>query len=96
MAPISNFVAAIALAYSLCGSLTTAHPGEEAHDVKSIAREMRRTAAIAEYQKRQLDACHDSEHVREMYERAIHRRTATAQRLREERGLTDSQSCSLP
>ena len=90
MAPISHFVTVVALAYGFCGSPTAAHPGEEAHDVRSIARDIRRTVDIAEYQKRQLDACHDSEHVREMYERAIERRAATAQRLREERGLTDS------
>lgn len=90
MAPISNFVAAVALAYGFCGFLTTAHPGEAAHDVRSIAREMRRTVDIAEYQMKQLEACQDSAHVREMYDRAIERRAATAQRLREERGLTDS------
>jgi hypothetical protein len=90
MAPLSTFVAALALAYGLCGTLTAAHPGEPHKDGRIISREMKRAADIAEYQKRQLDLCMDKKHARELNERAVTRRQATAEKLRAERGLSDS------
>ncbi|RDL40521.1 Uncharacterized protein BP5553_00500 [Venustampulla echinocandica] len=90
MAPISRFTAALALAYGFCGTLTAAHPGEEQHDIKHIARQMKRTAAIADYQAAQMNACVDSEHVKALQERAIKRRAAITEQLREERGLQDT------
>lgn len=90
MAPISNLVATLAIAYSFCGYITAAHPGEAPKDIQSIAREMKRMSAVADYQRSVMDACWDSPHVRELQERAIQRRAAEVQRLRQERDLLNS------
>lgn len=90
MAPISNLLAALALACGFCGSLTSAHPGEAPKDVRAIAREIKRMSDVADYQKSVMEACWDSPHVQELQQRAMERRAATVQQLREERDLLDS------
>lgn len=90
MAPISNFLSTLALAYGFCGSLTSAHPGEAPKDVRAIAREIKRMSDVADYQKSVMEACWDSPHVQELQQRAMERRAATVQQLREERDLVDS------
>ncbi|KAF4632117.1 hypothetical protein G7Y89_g6011 [Cudoniella acicularis] len=90
MAPIVSFVAALALVYGFCGTLTAAHPGEVPHSVKEMAAKMKRMSDLAEYQKAQLDACADTIHARELDERAIQRRAAITMQLRKERGLEDT------
>ncbi|KAG9238151.1 Intradiol ring-cleavage dioxygenase [Amylocarpus encephaloides] len=89
MAPMSGFVAALAVVYGLCG-FTTAHPGEAHKDIRSIAREVRRMTEMADYQKSVMDACWDSPHVRELQDRAVKRRAAMVEQLRAERDLLDT------
>ncbi|CAG8980412.1 hypothetical protein HYALB_00003977 [Hymenoscyphus albidus] len=90
MAPKSNLLAAFALAYGFCGSLTFAHPGEAPKDVRAIAREIKRMSDVADYQKSVMEECWDSPHVQELQQRAMERRAATVRQLREERDLLDT------
>jgi hypothetical protein len=84
-----SFLLALATISSL--SFTVAHPGEH-HDAKIVAREMEIRALMAENQARELNECQGSFDVEARRDRAIARRAATVQRLREERGLTNSES----
>lgn len=72
-------------------NLIAGHPGES-HDADKLDREMKIRAYMAEAQARELGQCEGSFDAVARTERAIERRTNTVQRLREERGLTNSMS----
>lgn len=85
---IPNFVTALAV-LSVVGS-TVAHPGEDHHAAK-IKRDLKKLDVLAGHAKRSLGKCSDTLKARALNERALNRRAAIAQDLREKRGITHSE-----
>jgi hypothetical protein len=94
MAALSRLLAATAICLSFISAPTVAHPGEH-YDQAEILKEMRARGLEALEQRAQYDGCANSEESIAREERAILRRAATVQRLREERGLLDGVSSSV-
>ncbi|KAI3390592.1 hypothetical protein diail_9109 [Diaporthe ilicicola] len=69
--------------------LVSAHPGE-LYDKRAHLEEMTRHHVVAEVNSRALQACSDQPEVKARREQAIARRTATFERLRQERSLADA------
>jgi hypothetical protein len=88
MAALSRLLAATAICLSFISAPAFAHPGEH-HDQAEVLKEMRIRGLEALEQRAQYDGCANSEESIAREERAILRRAATVQRLREERGLLD-------
>ncbi len=91
MASVSRLLAVAAICVSLLSSPTIAHPGEH-HDKIAVMKEMRERGIEAMEQQASISKCADSEESRARQERAVQRRAAIVQKLREERGLLDSES----
>lgn len=85
MVNISKLNATAVLAASLF-SAATAHPGEH-HDVEHVKRELQTREILATRASSSLSKCANSPKFRELKKRAVSRRSATATRLRNERGL---------
>ncbi|KAI4597023.1 hypothetical protein KJ359_004934 [Pestalotiopsis sp. 9143b] len=68
--------------------LTAAHPGEK-FNKRAHMEEMANAHAVADVNARALEACQSRPDVKERRERAVARRAATFERLRQERGLQD-------
>ncbi|KAL1868365.1 hypothetical protein Plec18167_008290 [Paecilomyces lecythidis] len=85
MVNINKLNAAIVVATSLFGA-ATAHPGEH-HDVEHIKRELQTREVLATRASSSLSKCANSPKFRDLKKRAVSRRSATAERLRKERGL---------
>ncbi|KAK7534151.1 Intradiol ring-cleavage dioxygenase [Phyllosticta citribraziliensis] len=76
-------------AVAALSTLAIAHP--EPHRTHTqVKREIEYRNAIASQQTRSLEKCAGSEKMKRTQERAIERRAATLQRLRKERGITNS------
>jgi hypothetical protein len=90
MAVFSRLLAATAICLSFALTPTLAHPGEH-HDHAEVLKVMRARGLEALEQRAQYDGCANSEESIAREERAILRRAATVQRLREERGLLDGE-----
>jgi hypothetical protein len=88
MVNIRSVTATLAAA-SVIGS-ALAHPGEH-HTAEEIKREIAAHKAQQVKARRSLAECSNSPAALALKERAIARRAATAQRIREERGLTKSE-----
>lgn len=88
MAAFSRFVTRAVVVFSLFSALVSGHPGEH-YDKTAILKEMRARGLEAIEQRAQYDKCANSEEAMAREERALVRRAATIQRLREERGLLD-------
>jgi len=88
MAALSRLLAATAICLSLVFTPSLAHPGEH-YDEVEVLKVMRARGLEALEQRAQYDGCANSEEAVAREERAILRRAATVQRLREERGLLD-------
>jgi hypothetical protein len=85
MAALSRLLAVSAICLSFVLP-AYAHPGEH-HDQAEILKEMRVRGLEALEQRAHYDGCANSEESIAREERAMLRRAATVQRLREERGL---------
>lgn len=94
MAFVTKLLAIAALYFSVLLSFTAAHPGEH-HDKLAILKEMKERGVEAAAQLNSFSKCADSEESRARQERAMERRAAIVQQLREERGLVDSKSMPL-
>lgn len=68
--------------------LAAAHPGEK-FNKRAHMEEMANAHAVADVNARALKACQSRPDVKERRERAVARRAATFERLRQERGLQD-------
>lgn len=88
MVNFRNIAASLAAA-SVIGS-AVAHPGE-VHTVEEIKREITAHKAQQIKARRSLSDCSNSPAALSLKERAIARRAATAQKIREQRGLTKSE-----
>jgi hypothetical protein len=84
MSILKTLTASLALAPLIGGAL--AHGS---HTAEEIAAEIALRDRIAAFSKRSLDKCSNSAASLALKERAIARRAATAQALREKRGLTN-------
>lgn len=91
MASLSRVLAVAAICVSLLSSFSTAHPGEHI-DKLAILKEMKERGIEAAKQQELWSKCADSEEPQARQERALQRRAAIVQQLREERGLTESES----
>lgn len=81
----------VALATSFMTQLVSAHP-EELFDKRAHLEEVTRHHVVAEVNSRALQACADQPEVKARRERAIARRVATFERLRQERSLANGKS----
>lgn len=84
----SFLLASTAMVLSLA-SIASAHPGEEFNKHEHM-EELANAHAVADMNARALEACQSRSDVIERKERAIIRRAATFERLRQEKGLQDS------
>jgi hypothetical protein len=83
-----NFnLAAVVATASFLGTVL-AHPGE-VHDAAEVKRDIEVRNIMASHNKRALDKCSGSLKARQMQQRAVARRAATAQNLRIKRQLAD-------
>lgn len=71
--------------------LAAAHPGEK-FNKRAHMEEMANAHAVADVNARALEACQSRPDVKERRERAVARRAATFERLRQERGLQDGRN----
>jgi hypothetical protein len=88
MAALSRLLAVSAICFSFIFTLTSGHPGEH-YDKVAVLKEMRARGLEAMEQRAEYDKCANSAEAIAREERAMVRRAATVQRLREERGLID-------
>lgn len=91
MVQLTKLSTAFAVA-SAIGSVI-AHPGE-VHTSEEIKREVAVRDMLASNAARSLGKCANSLKVRALYERAVERRAATAERLRKARGLKEKRTFS--